>query len=327
MKPEVLRERIKGVVNIMPTPFTADGTVNVEGLKQNAEFLVNAFQNRKASIVTCGSTSEFYAMNDEENKVVARTVVDAVKGRVPVIVGTARAGTEPTIEMSRYAESIGADGIMVVSPYYHMPSREGIVKHFTRVAESVGIGMMIYNNPTTSKMWMDVELMKRLSGVPNIIASKENTIDMGQFYGMLQSVSPDDMTVMTGLNEIYYSFLWQHGCSGFISSTVSNFAPELPLELYEASERRDMDTVNERVRAIAPFFDYMMDVSRRHGPIPTVMGPVVTPIEHPVYISIVKEAMDLVGLAGGEPRGPMEPITATERDELANVLRKMGVLK
>jgi len=325
MKPEELKMRVKGVVNIMPTPFNDDGSINLDGLKRNAKFLVDAFRGKKASIVTCGSTSEFYAMNDEENKLVAKTVIDAVDGAVPVIVGTARAGTDPTIEMSKFAQDIGADGVMVVLPYYHMPSREGLLKHYTRIAESIDIGVMIYNNPTTSKLWIDVDLMEKLSEVPNIVACKENTLDMGQFRGMLKRISPERMSILTGLNEVYYSFLWSQGCPGFISSTISNFAPEIPLEIYRSAQQKDFKTAHALVDKTELFFQLMISMAKRRGPLLTVLSPGIAAIEHPIYISLVKEAMGLVGLAGGKPRGPMEAVTREEVEELREVLKAMDI--
>jgi len=326
MTPQELRAQVKGIINIMPTPFEEDGRLNIEGVRSNARFLVDAFRGEDVIIVTCGSTSEFYAMNDEENKAVAQAVIEEVNHELPVIVGTARAGTESTIAMSKAAQDMGADGVMVVLPYYHIPSREGIYRHYRRVAESIDIGIMVYNNPFTSKLWIDPDLMARLSKIENIVACKENTTDMGQFYAMLKKVSPDDMVIVTGLSELYYSFLWMHGCQGFISSTISNFAPQLPLNVYKAALNKDVDAMVKAVEALHPFNSLMMDVARRRAPLPTILSPSLTPLEQPVYIGLVKEAMNQVGLAGGWPRDPMDAPTEEEKRELTNALKKMGLV-
>ncbi|HHV63382.1 MAG TPA: dihydrodipicolinate synthase family protein [Firmicutes bacterium] len=325
MRPAELRAKIKGVINIMPTPFNADGSLDKEGLRKNARFLVERFRGEDAVIVTTGSTSEFYAMSDEECKTVARIVVEEVNHELPVIVGSARAGTEPTIEMSKYAQEIGADGVMIVLPYYHIPSREGLYRHYKRIAESIDIGIMIYDNPFTSKLWIDPDLMQKLSKIDNIIACKENTTDMGQFYSMLKKVSPEDMIIVTGLSELYYSFLWIWGCRGFISSTISNFSPELALNVYKAGAAGDIKKLRESVDRLMPFNELMAKIGKRRGPLPTILSPATTPVEHPIYIALTKQAMNLVGLAGGYPRDPMDRLTEEEVDELKVALKEMGL--
>lgn len=325
MTPQELRSKVKGIINIMPTPFHQDGSLNLEGVRANARFLVDAYRGKDVIIVTCGSTSEFYAMSDEENKAVAQAVIETVNHELPVIVGTARAGTEATIAVSKAAQDMGADGVMIVLPYYHIPSREGIFRHYQRVADSLDIGIMIYNNPFTSKLWIDPALMARLSRIDNIVACKENTTDMGQFYAMLKTVSPEDMVIVTGLSELYYSFIWQYGCRGFISSTISNFAPQLPWDVYQAALAKDVDALVAGVEKLSPFNSLMMKAAARRAPLPTILSPSTTPLEQPVYIGLVKEAMNQVGLAGGYPRDPMDAPTDSEREELRAALKEMGL--
>ena len=325
MRPEELKKKIRGIVNILVTPFDENAQVDYKALKTNVDFLVQSLKQKDSVIVTLGSTSEFYALNDEEAKKIAKVVVDQVNGEIPVLVGTARAGTEPAIEMSQYAQKIGADGVMVVSPYYHMPSKKGIIRHFTRIANSLDIGVMIYNNPSTSKIWIDPNTMKELAEVDNIIACKENTTNMGKLYSMLNTVPKEKMVFVPGIGELYYSFIVNYGCPGFVSSTISNFSPELAYDVYTAGKNKDFGKLKIAVEKIMIWNKAMLEVSANRN-IPTVFSPSITPIEHPIYIDCIKESMKLVGLPGGKPRDPMDTLTEAEKELFKNTLKSMGIL-
>ncbi len=111
-------------------------------------------------------------------------MIDTVAGELPVVAGTAAAGTAQTIALSQVAEKAGADGVQVVLPYYHVPSEEGLVRHFLRLGDALRIGVMIYNNPAVSKLWMPPHLMARCAQHPNIVADKENAAEVAAFKAM-----------------------------------------------------------------------------------------------------------------------------------------------
>src|SRR3974390_2827523 len=175
MTPEELKRRPNSMVVIVMTPFDKNDEVDYGGLKSNVEGLVSALRGKDAALVASGSNSEFYALTEEERRHVIRTVVETVNGRLPVLAGTMEAGTKKTIEWSKYAESVGADGLLVVAPYYHVPSEEGMYAHYARLAASVNIGIMVYNNPQVTGSWIRPQLMARLAEIGKIIADKETT--------------------------------------------------------------------------------------------------------------------------------------------------------
>ena len=129
---------MKGIFLVMTTPFKGFGELDSDSLRENIEFLTEQFRGRDC------------VLNRERGGLI-KVVVDAANGRLPVLAGTAHAGTAPTLEMSRHAEDCGADGVMGVLPYYEITSEEGVYQHFKAVAESIDIPLMIYNNPITSK--------------------------------------------------------------------------------------------------------------------------------------------------------------------------------
>jgi 4-hydroxy-tetrahydrodipicolinate synthase len=239
-----------------------------------------------------------------------------------VIAGTGRAGTIETIKMCQYAESVGADGVMVVLPYYHIPEEEGIYLHYKLVAESVNIGVMIYNNPATSGSWIKPALMAKLSKIPNIIAVKENSTSIGAYYLMQRAVDSKDAVVLCGLGERMFSFEAVYGCPGFISY-AANFAPDLSYSVYEAAAK-DFNKLAKLVNSMAPFFSFMAKVTTNHGPDTAVRG---SDAEPAMFISATKAAMDILGLRGGEVRLPLTGINEQEKAELASILKAMKIVK
>ena len=180
--------------------------LDIEGLRENTEFLVEFAEkgSRDLVIMTNGSTTEFYANFIEEQKVIVKTVVDTVDGRVPVIAGASHSGTREAIKMAKYVEKVGADCVMIVPPYYHTPTKEGLFKHYKSIANSVKIAVMVYNNPAVSGLMIDPELTQRLSKIENIVALKDNSPNAGDYAWKAALIDPDDMVLLNGLGELHY---------------------------------------------------------------------------------------------------------------------------
>jgi 4-hydroxy-tetrahydrodipicolinate synthase len=320
--PDQMRETVKAVVIVQATPFNRDGSLDLAGLRQNTRFLVERCQGKRFVLVPTGSTGEAYALSDAERLRVIETVIDCAGGRLPVVAGTAAAGTERTIELSRAAEQAGADGVQVVLPYYHVPSEEGLVRHFLRLADALSIGVMIYNNPLVSKLWMPPHLMARCAEHPNIVADKENTPDVTQYKAMRDAIDPQKMTVLCGLGDLQFAYEAALGCPGFVTWTA-NFAPELSLALLEAADACDFVRVRSTVAKTARLYEFASWCARNRGRDPWVLPGFAS--GH-IYVAALKAALELMGLAGGPVRGPGDDLTSGERAELARILREIGLL-
>ncbi len=318
-----LKKAMKGVFVVQITPFNKDGSLDLEGMRANTRWLAERMSGKDFVFVPLGSTGEFYAMSDDECKAVIKMVVEEVNGRLPVLAGTARAGTRETIKMCQYAESVGADGVQVVLPYYHVPQEEGMYQHYKQIAESINIGIMVYNNPAASGSWIKPALMAKLAKIPNIIAVKENTTSIASYYLMQRTVDPKDAVILCGLAERMFSFEALYGCPGFISY-AANFAPDLSYSIYEAAAAKDFNKVAELVNSMAPFFSFMAKVTANHGPDTGVTGIEAEPV---MFISATKAAMDILGLRGGEVRLPLTGINEKEKAELAIILKAMKIAK
>jgi len=316
-----LKEKLKGVIVVMVTPFKENGEVNFKGLEDNTSFLAEKAQGRDFIFTPTGSTGEFYALTDDERKEVIKRVIKKTDGRVPIFAGAAHAGTKETIEMAKYAESVGADGVQIVLPYYHIPDEEGMYRHFATLAESINIGIMVYNNPRVTGSWIKPSLMARLAQYDNIVAVKENTPDIMGAYDMIKAVG-DNCKVFTGLGEIMYSFESLHGACGFVTGN-GNFDLERPYRLYEAASKMDYKKVQELIQEFHPYYDFISRMKQIYGPSTNYSSSLPGGY---ISISVYKEAMNILGLCGGKVRLPLIDLSEEHIKELKSILRQMKLL-
>jgi len=325
MTPAHLKEKIKGMIHLVMTHFDEEERLDRKALRTAVRHAVSALKGQDAVFLAAGSTAEFYALNEEENKELIRIVVDEVGGAFPVIAGTGRAATKVTIELSRFAQEAGSDGVLIVNPYYQPVTEEGLYRHFQKIAASIDIGIMVYNNAVASKLWIPPDLMARLSKIENVVADKENTASAGAYYAMQRAVDPADMVIVAGLGHLMFSFEALYGCPAFVTELV-NFAPHLAIDIYKAAAARDFSILTSLVDRIAPFYDFLTRCAQRRSPVPGVLSPSLPVGELPLYQSVTKAAMSLAGLPGGRVREPMENISDAEREELRAVLESIGII-
>jgi 4-hydroxy-tetrahydrodipicolinate synthase len=318
-------KKMKGIFHLVMTHFDANGEVDKKAIRKAVRFTADAMKGEDAVFVTGGTLGEFYALTDEEVKRVTQAVIEEVNGEFPVFAGASRGGTRWTVSMCRFAQEAGADGVLVVSPYYQLPTEEGVYRHFSEIASSIDIGLMIYNNPVHSKIWIPSQLMARLSKLENIVAVKENTASAVKYYWMQKTIDPDDMTIICGLGHLMFPFEAVYGCAGFFTE-VANFAPQIVRDIYQAFKENDLSTLSKLTDKISPYFQLVSKIATRRTNIPTILSPYLYPRALAVSQSMIKSAMSLIGLPGGPVREPVENITPEEKDELKAVLTTIGIL-
>jgi 4-hydroxy-tetrahydrodipicolinate synthase len=328
MNPEEYKRRCKGILPVQYCPYKKDYSLDVEGLRMDTQFLVDWATKNKADlhIMTNGSTTEFYANSTEEQKMVIKTVVETAAGKVPVVAGVSQAGTNETIKMAKYAKEAGADCAMVVNPYYHCPTDEGLFKHYEAVAKAVpDMAVMVYNNIDVSGLRIDPAMMQRLSRVENIVACKDNSPLVYDFLYKSLLVDPADLVLLHG-GPLAYPAAAAYGYKykGFIT-VVGLFAPQLVYAIYEAVEKeRNFPKATEALTKILPvwnFFGKCMQTRKTSSIIPTAYR------ANYLYMGVGKACLDLAGLRGGPCRLPMVDITPSEKEELKKILSNMGLLK
>ena len=315
-----MHEKIRSVVIVLATPLNRDGSLDLPGLQANVRFLVDRCKGKRFVLVATGSTGEFYALSDAERMKVIETVVDTAAGSLPVVAGTASSGTDQTIRLSQAAEKAGADGVQVVLPYYHVPSEEGLYRHYMKLADSLSIAVMIYNNSATSKLWMPPHIMARCSEHPNVIADKENTPDVTAWRAMRNALDPAKMRILCGLGDLHFAYQAALGCDGFVTWTA-NFVPELSLALLDAADECDFAAVREIAAKTARLFDFATECAVSRGRDPWIL-PAFT--SGHIYIAVMKAALEMIGLAGGPVKGPADDLNPAERANLLGILKEIG---
>lgn len=324
MDPERLKERLfrGAVLVVMATPFKKNGEVNIEGLRLNTGFLLERAAGSPLILVPTGSTGEFYALSDKEYMRVVKTVVEEAGGRLPVIVGASAEATGKTLALCKHAEDVGADGVMVVLPYYFVPSEEGMYQHYKTIANGIDIGVLVYNNPDTTKCHIRPKLMAKIAEIAGIVGVKENTKNLMTYYQMTKLVG-EKIPIICGTGEFWYALESLMGCPGFVSSHA-NYAPEISLDLLDAGGKREFERAWEVIERMRPIFEFGSKVERAHGPTTTILPRGYA--EGYMYVGVVKAAMDLVGIHGGYTRLPIQGLTDIEREELKDTLTRVGIL-
>lgn len=319
MEYEKLRDYLNqgALLIVQVTPFRSDESLDLEGLKINTEFLVEKRHLGPMVLVPTGSTGEFYALNDEERKKVISTVVDIAGGKIPVIAGTMRAGAKWTVEISRYAEDVGADGVMVVLPYYHIPGEEGLLRYYKEIATSINIGLLIYNNPDVSKIYINPQLMKRIvSEIPNVIGVKENTPYVATFYEQVKAVG-SKIPIIQGRGEWWYISTVLLGAKGYISG-YANFMPEVSFEILKAGNSKNFSKLTEFLERISILEEFIAEMNVKYGPTTSILPPPY--IQGYMVYAVIKAAMDIIGLRGGRVRLPLLDLKDEDKKRLKKIL-------
>ncbi|SHJ74051.1 dihydrodipicolinate synthase [Malonomonas rubra DSM 5091] len=204
------------------TPFTAEGTFDEESYRQLIEFQI---ENGTDVIVPCGTTGESATLNYEEHNQVIKTCIEQVNKRVPVIAGTGSNATAEAIEISQHAKEMGADGILLVSPYYNKPSQEGLFQHYKAIAENVALPQVLYNVPGRTGMNMTAATTIRLAEFDNIVAIKEASGDLTQASEIIANAG-DKIDVLSG-DDFLTLPLMACGAKGVISVTANILPKEV----------------------------------------------------------------------------------------------------
>ena len=202
------------------TPMNDDGSINYEQFAKNIEFQI---ENHTDAIIVCGTTGEASTMTDEEHVEAIRFTVEQTKNRIPVVAGTGSNDTKYAIELSKEAESVGADALLVVTPYYNKTSQRGLVTHFTAIADAVNIPIILYNIPGRTGVNINIDTYAELAEHKNIVAVKEASGNLS-YVAQLIAKFGDKLDVYSG-NDDQIVPIMSLGGKGVIS-VLSNIMPK-----------------------------------------------------------------------------------------------------
>ena len=280
------------------TPFTKDNKVNFDKLAELIEYHI---ENKTDAIVSCGTTGEATTMSDEEILSVLEFTVKKVNGRIPVIAGTGSNNTMHSVELSQKAEALGVDGLLIITPYYNKANKSGLKKHFVTIAESVNIPIILYNVPGRTCMNISPALIAELAQVPNIVAVKEASGDLGQ-VAEIASLVPEDFAIYSGNDDSIVPLL-SLGGHGVIS-VLANVCPRETHDLVEKYLEGDV----EGSRKIQLDLDALI----------AALFIEVNPIP-------VKTAMNLLGFEVGDLRLPLDNMDPANLEVLKKELVNAGL--
>ncbi|MEW6171523.1 MAG: 4-hydroxy-tetrahydrodipicolinate synthase [Bacillota bacterium] len=288
------------VLTAMVTPFDRDGAVNFDQAKKLARYLV---ENGSDGVVVAGTTGESPTLSKDEKVALFGAVVEEIGGKAAVIAGTGSYATADSIALTKAAEKAGADGVMLVAPYYNKPSQEGLYRHFRAVAESTGLPVMVYNIPGRTAVNVLPATVARLANdVPNIKAIKEASGNLDQVTE-LRRILPDEFAIYSGDDALTLPILAVGGKG--IVSVVAHLAGNRLKEMINAYAGGNVTLAAKIHRELFPLIKGMFITT---NPVP------------------VKAALGLLGINVGAPRLPLVEATAEEKEKLTKLLRESGLL-
>ena len=291
--------KFRGAFVAIVTPFI-DGKLDEQGLQDLIEFQIAGGTH---GIVPCGTTGESATMSHAEHRRVVELTVKTVAGRVPVLAGTGSNSTSESIELTRAAKEAGADGALMITPYYNKPSQEGLYQHFKAVAEAVDIPIILYNVPSRTAVNMLPETVARCAQIANIVGVKEATADLNQISQVIR-LCPKGFAVMSG-DDFTSMPTMMIGGTGVISVT-SNVAPRDMAEMMDAALAGDIAKAQELHYKLLPLIQAMFIDT---NPVPA------------------KTALAMMGkIKSGLPRLPLYKMNEANEEKLKKVIVDYGLI-
>lgn len=288
----------EGVFPALITPFNADNRIDVTSFRNIVEYVE---KGGVAGMVACGTTGESATMSTQEHMDLIDLTVDCAK--TTVIAGTGSNNTTEAVELTRHAYDAGANAVLIISPYYNKPNNAGLIAHFSSIARSADIPVILYNVPSRTGQDMPLEVITELSKIENIVAIKEASGNPVKVSRIIENTLDEDFVVISGEDGLTLPLMCM-GAVGVIS-VVANVVPEKMVDLVTAVKNNDLKTAQALHYELAPLTRALF---LETNPIP------------------VKRAMDMLGLANGRLRLPLAPLSREHEMVLEDVLRDLGCI-
>ena len=289
----------KGAAVAMVTPFKDNNEIDYEELNRLIDFNI---ENGTNAIVITGTTGESSTLSDEEHKKAIKHTVEYVNKRIPVIAGTGSNDTEYAVQLSQYAESVGVDGLLIVTPYYNKATQKGLIEHYTYIADRVNIPIILYNVPSRTGVNIAPETYLALSKHRNIVAAKEASGDLSTLL-KTRALCGDDLAIYSGNDDQIVPILSLGGAG--VISVLSNVMPK---ETSDICKLYFEGKVKESGELQIKLCDLINALFVEVNPIP------------------VKTALRLMGYKVGKLRMPLSEMTEKNLETLKNALKKHDLI-
>ncbi len=291
--------QFKGSIVALVTPFKK-GKVDIDAFQKLVEWHIASGTH---GLVPCGTTGETPTLHDAEHKRLIDACIEAAGCRVPVIAGAGSNSTEKAVDLARYAEKSGAQGILVVTPYYNKPTQEGLYQHYKAINDAAGLPIILYNVPGRTGVEISVDTVIRLAGLKRVVGIKDASVDLSRPL-QLRVALGDSFIQLSGEDATVAAYLAQggHGCI----SVTANVAPKLCADLHNYWQKKDWKNF-ERVRDV------------------------LSPLHKNLFIetspSPAKYCLARLGKCLEEQRLPLVPVTAATRQKLDEAMEFAGLFK
>lgn len=292
-----MTKNFRGVFTVMITPLDAGGAVDTGAL---AAFTDWQIRQGIHGLIPLGSTGEFLSLSEDERDAVIRTVVGTAAGRVPVLIGTGAEDTREAVRLSRKAEAMGADGVMIIPPFYSTPTDDELVHHYAAIAAAISVPIMVYNNPATANVDLKPELVARIAAIAGCDYIKESTLEVTRVRDIIR-LAGSDMTVFGGILG-FESFVM--GAQGWVA-VASNVAPAAMTRIFELVA--DEHKIDE---ARALYLKWL---------------PVIEAVGGQAYVAGTKSLLTHMGLQSGAPRPPRLPLPAAQDGAMKRLVEAFGL--
>lgn len=289
----------EGSAVAIATPFI-NNKVNFKELKKLIEYQI---ENKTDAIVVCGTTGESSTMSENEVLETIKFTVDTVNKRIPVIAGTGSNCTSTAIRRTKFAEKVGADGVLLVTPYYNKTSQEGLIAHYKEIADSTELPIILYNVPSRTGVNINPETVKKLAEIKNIVGIKEASGNISQVV-KIASVVPDDFSIYSGNDDQIVPIL-SLGGKGVIS-VLANILPEETHNMI--ASYLNGDTINARGLQLK-YLNLINLLFSDVNPIP------------------VKDALNIMGFDFKEPRKPLIALSEEKHKALKKEMKTQNIIK
>ncbi|MCR8722027.1 4-hydroxy-tetrahydrodipicolinate synthase [Pseudomonas syringae] len=285
--------QFRGIIPALVTPFTEDQQIDEPALRNLIESLLQAGVH---GLFVLGTNGEFFTLSESEKLNIARITVDATAGRVPVVVGTGAFATHEVIEMNKKMIDVGADALSIITPYFNAISQSELIKHYTAIADTSDLPLMMYNIPAKTGMSIGIGAVATLSQHPQIKGIKDSAGNFDALVQMMQYRS-DDFAVFAGTDSLIYWNLLAGG-DGAVAATA-NAVPGLVMSIWNNFQSGNHEAARAAQEALRPLRDAFA-----LGTMPVVL----------------KTATQLLNVPVGPCRAPVQPLDAAVQEKLQNLL-------
>ena len=286
-----------GSFSVIVTPFTKNGDIDEKGYREIIDFVINAGAH---GIIAAGSTGEFFLLTNDERKQVFEIATDQVNSRVPLLAGVSASRTDDVLELAKFAETTGSDGLMLLPPLYITVDDAEILNFFTTISDTINLPIMIYNGATPN--FLSIERVNRLLEVSNIVAIKDSSRDMTQMNDLIRFCG-NKISVFVGEEDLLLPSI-SIGAVGSVAM-VPQIVGEMAINLYQTAADGELSKAQELHNKIVRVYDLFRVGSG--------------------YVAI-KESMKLLGLPGGYSRPPMRPFNQNQIEKLKQIFTDVGLL-